>query len=112
MYYLQGVEARVSVLVTAITSCFTSKRMLLIIDDVWELEELDKLGLSRNCKSSLMVTSRAFLPPTSVEYVGFNLTGESNRAQEQAILASHVATDPAVDSVQPHVKVQLQSVHC
>jgi hypothetical protein len=45
-------------------------------------------------------------------YVGFNLTGECNRAQEQAILASSLAKDPTVDTVQPHLQVQLHFVRC
>jgi hypothetical protein len=109
---VQGVETRINVLMTAISSCFTSKRLAVIIDDVWDWGELDRLGLLRNCRSSLMVTSRTALPPTSVEYVGFNITSKDNRAQEEAILASYVAANPAVDTIQPHLKVQHQCMHC
>jgi hypothetical protein len=109
---VQGVEARINVLVTAISKCFTSKRLAVIIDDVWDLGELDRLGLLRNCRSSLMVTSRTVLPATSVEYVGFKITSEDNKAREEAILASYVAADPAVDTIQPHLKVQPQCMHC
>jgi hypothetical protein len=108
---LQRVEARVSLLVLAITTYFSCKCLAVIIDDVWDLEELDKLGLLLDCKSSHMVTSREVVPATSM-YVGFNLTGECNRAQEQAILASSLAKDPTVDTVQPHLQVQLHFVRC
>jgi hypothetical protein len=85
--------------------------MAVIIDDVWDLERLDKLGLLLDCKSSHMVTSREVVPATSM-YVGFNLTGKSNSAQEQAILASSLAKDPSVNIVQPHLQVQLHFVRC
>jgi hypothetical protein len=104
------VEDRVRLLVTAITSCFSSKCLAVIIDDVWDLERLDKLGLLLDCKSSHMVTSREVVPATSM-YVGFNLTGECNSAQEQAILASLLANDPSVDTVQPHLRVRIHFVH-
>jgi hypothetical protein len=104
------VEDRVRLLVTAITSCFSSKCLAVIIDDVWDLQRLDKLSLLLDCKSSHMVTSREVVPATSM-YVGFNLTGECNSAQEHAILASILANDPSVDTVQPHLKVRIQSVH-
>jgi hypothetical protein len=76
------------------------------------MEELDKLGLWLQCKSSLMVTSRATFDAASVECVGFKITGKNNNAQEKAILASYVAADPEIDTVQLHLKVQIQCLHC
>jgi hypothetical protein len=106
---LQGMEARVRVLVAAITSCLSSKRLAVIIDDVWDLGDLQTLGLLRDCRSSIMVTSRAAVPATTAEYVSFKITSESNRAQEQAMLASYVAAEPEIETVQPHLQVRSNS---
>jgi hypothetical protein len=111
-------EARINTLMDAIRSSFATRCLAVIIDDVWDLSLLDRLGLARVCtsagkssgsaSSSLMVTSRVALPASSLQwYQGFSLTGESNRAQALAILASYAAAHPEVDTVQPHLKVQL-----
>jgi hypothetical protein len=109
---MQGVEVRISVLLTAITSCFRLKRLAVIIDDVWDLRQLDELGLLRDFKSSIMVTSREALPGKSLVYVGFKITREHNKVQEEAMLASYVAADPKVTTMQPHLKVPFQCIHC
>jgi hypothetical protein len=109
---MQGVEARVRVLVDAIKTCFSSNCLAVIIDDVWNLEQLDKLGLTLDCKSSLMVTSIQRLPDTYVAYVRYNISREDNSAQEEAILASYVAADPEIETVHPDLKVHLQCMHC
>jgi hypothetical protein len=106
---LQGMETRVSVLVAAITSCLSSKRLAVIIDDVWDLGHLQSLDLLRDCKSSIMVTSRAAFSATMADYVSFKITDESNRAQEQAMLASYVAAEPETETVQPLLQVRSNS---
>jgi hypothetical protein len=94
-----------------IEKSFATRGLALIIDDVWDLEELTRLHLPSSRKSRLMLTSRAALP-ISATYTSFRLTGESNLAQEQAILASYVARDPAAKTVPAHVQVQLQCMRC
>jgi hypothetical protein len=105
---VQTVEAGVRELVAAIRSCFSVKRLALIIDDVWDVHELAKLDLALDCGSSMLVTSGEALSSDFQEplvYAQFQITAESNRAQQEAILASFVAKDPGVETVKPHLKV-------
>jgi hypothetical protein len=94
-----------------IEKSFATRGLALIIDDVWDFEELTRLHLPSSGRSSLMLTSRAALP-ISAKYFSFRITGESNQAQEQAILASYVARDPAAKTVPAHVQVQLWCMRC
>ena len=98
-------ETRCQQLAVAIRACFCFKRLLLIIDDVWNLECLYELDLVRDCGSSLLVTSREALPGAWSSWEEVQITGKSNEAQQEAILASYVADKSSVDTVQPHLKV-------
>ena len=102
---MQAARTRCQQLAAAIRACFCSKRLLLIIDDVWNLDCLDELDLVRDCGSSVLVTSREALPGGWASWEWVQITGESNEAQQEAILASYVADHPSVDTVQPHLKV-------
>jgi hypothetical protein len=107
---VQAVGTSTKKLVAAIRSRFSVKRLAVIIDDVWDLNELANLGLALDCRSSVLVTSREALPGGWVGYKEFNFTGESNMAQQEAILASYVAADPEAATVPDHLKVHLPSM--
>lgn len=92
-------------LAAAIKSIFLSKRLLLILDDVWDLDALDVLDIGSDMGSSVLVTSREALPGAWAGWVGVQLAGENNKAQEEAMLAGYVADDPNTTTVMPHVKV-------
>ena len=53
----------------------------------------------------MLVTSREALPGAWAGWVGVQLAGENNKAQEEAMLAGYVADDPNTTTVMPHVKV-------
>ena len=97
---MQAVRTRCQQLAAAIQTRFCTKRLLLIIDDVWNLECLDELDLVRDCGSSVLVTSREALPGGWTSWEWVQITGKSNEAQQEAILGSYVAGDPNVDTVQ------------
>jgi hypothetical protein len=103
----QPVEKRIRNLMLKIEVSFATQRLALIIDDVWDFEMLNRLHLPMGGSSSLMVTSRALRHISTVEYCNFSITGESNRAQEQAILASYVAQNPAARFLPADLQVQL-----
>ena len=103
--HMQAVRTRCQQLAAAIQARFCTKRLLLIIDDVWNLECLDELDLVRDCDSSVLVTSREALPGAWSSWEEVQITGKSNEAQQEGILASYVADKSSVDTVQPHLKV-------
>jgi hypothetical protein len=104
---LQTVEDRCQELLSAIQSTFGTICMALIIDDLWEedFDEVEALDIAMDCSSSVLVTSRDALPGGWEGWENVHLTGESNMAQQEAILASYVADMPEVTTVQPHLKV-------
>jgi hypothetical protein len=109
---VQPTEIRIEKLMLQIKISFATRCLALIIDDVWDFQELSKLQLPMGGSSSLMVTSRALMPFPSDAYSNFNITGENNRAQAEAILASYVALDPAAKTVPAHLQVLLLCMHC
>lgn len=103
---MQDVASRCKYLVTAIRSAFSSKRLAVIIDDVWNLDKLEALDIALDCSSSILVTSREDLPGAYIGYDGVKLTGEDNKNAQDAILASYVAADPQAKEVPSHLKVR------
>jgi hypothetical protein len=105
---MQRSEAPLKALLKAIQAHFSQKCLAVIIDDFWDMHHLEKLNLALTSESSLLVTSKHELSYGWVSFQSFRITGQSiNPEQQRAILASYVARDPEVDTVQPHLQVQL-----
>ena len=98
-------ERKRRLLLTVFQSCLSRKHLVLVIDDVWHTQQLSRLELATNSDSSVLVTSRHALPAGWLTYQGFQLTPDTHKIEQEAIIASYVSGQPEETTVKPHLQV-------
>jgi hypothetical protein len=97
-YGVQSVPERLRVLQAALRSHLSSRSVAVIIDGLWTFSELDDLLLPAHSRSSVLITSRMAHGGAAGGFIDkfkrVLLSGQSNRMQQEAMLACYVAQDP------------------